>query len=55
MRLSLNYFGVLFLVAIMSICDFFYDKVEVTRTIRLRCNVTKRLSDSRQMATGKCF
>jgi len=23
---------------------FFYDKVEVTRTIRMHCNVTKRLS-----------
>jgi len=37
MRLSLNYFGVLFLVA--SICRFvffFYDKVEVTPTIRMR-------------------
>jgi len=44
MRLSLNYFGVLFLVA--SICQFvfFYDKVEVTRTIRMRCNVTKCIS-----------
>jgi len=28
----------------MSICVFFYDKVEVTPTIRMRCNVTKRLS-----------
>jgi len=37
MRLSLNYIGVLFLVA--SICRyvFFYDKVEVTRTIGMRC------------------
>jgi len=43
MRLSRSYFGVLFLVASMSICVFFYDEVEVTRTIRMRCNVTKRL------------
>jgi len=45
MRLSQNYFGVLFLVA--SVCRFvffFYDKVEVTRTIGMRSNVTKRLS-----------
>jgi len=45
MRLSLKYFGVLLLVA--SICRFvffFYDKVVMTRTSRIRCNVTKRLS-----------
>jgi len=28
----------------MSICVFFYDKVEVTRTIQMPCNVTKRIS-----------
>jgi len=28
----------------MSICIFFYHKVEVTRTIRMRCNMTKRFS-----------
>jgi len=31
MRLSLNYFGVLFGVASMAICFFFYDNVELKR------------------------
>jgi len=34
----------------MSICVVFYDKVEVTRTIRMRCNVTTHLStDDREI------
>jgi len=36
----------------MSIRVFFYDKVEVTRTIRMRCNVTKRLSTVAQSPDG---
>jgi len=39
----------------MSICVFFYDKVEVTRTIRIRCNVTKRLSTVARWRQGNVF
>jgi len=58
MRLSLNYFGILFLVA--SICRFvffFYDKVEVTRTIvQFECVHWKfrvtRFRDSQKVQTS---
>jgi len=52
MRLSLNYFGVLFLY--VDLC-FFYDKVEVTRTVRMRCNMTKRLSTVSRWRQGNVF
>jgi len=56
MRLSLNYFGVLSLVASMwRFVFFFYHKVEVTRTIRMRCNVTKRLSTVARWRQGNFF
>jgi len=39
----------------MAIRVFVYDKVEVTRTIRMRCNVTKSLSTVIRWRYGNCF